>query len=215
MKPLSHDERIQVARFRSLRDNIHSGPLYTVLGDNVKVAKPGTKGGLAVAQLDPFEGMQSYSQKYKRRERRVPKLDTRPYGSRFHSLKDHTLQKTNIQKVLQYFPKELWSTLDPSTSSTNPNPSSTAREKKLQLAPSRLSLLNADDRELLGELGGDGDNDEIKKEDGEEAPEEVDDEYASDEESMAGDYNAEQYFDDGGEDAGDDYDAGEGDAGEY
>ena len=32
---------------------------------------------------------------------------------------------------------------------------------------------------------------------------------------MAGDYNAEQYFDDGGDDAGEDYDAGEPDAGEY
>lgn len=32
---------------------------------------------------------------------------------------------------------------------------------------------------------------------------------------MAGDYNAEQYFDDGGDDAGDDYDAGEADGGEY
>ena len=43
----------------------------------------------------------------------------------------------------------------------------------------------------------------------------MDDEYASDEDEMAGDYNAEQYFDDGGDDAGEDYDAGEPDAGEY
>ena len=79
-QPLSRDERIQIAKFRALRDRIHAGPLYTVLGDNVRVTKPGTKGGFAAPQFDPFEGMQAYSQKYKRRKRRVPKLDTRPYG---------------------------------------------------------------------------------------------------------------------------------------
>ena len=42
------------------------------------------------------------------------------------------------------------------------------------------------------------------------AEEEIDDIYQTDEEDMEGDYNAEAYFDDGGEDAGDDYDAGDG-----
>lgn len=76
-KPLTKDERAQVARFRSLRDRIHEGPLYTVLGDNARVGKTTTP---AAAQFDPFEGMPTYSQKYTKRRRKLPKLDTRPYG---------------------------------------------------------------------------------------------------------------------------------------
>ena len=83
MKPLSTEEKIQVARFRALREEIHNGPLYTVLGDNVKVTKPGTKGGFATPQFNAFESMQTYSQRYKQKKRRVPKLDTRSYGVYF------------------------------------------------------------------------------------------------------------------------------------
>ena len=43
----------------------------------------------------------------------------------------------------------------------------------------------------------------------------MDDTFETDEDEMAGDYNAEGYFDDGGEDAGDDYDAGDGDDGAF
>ena len=77
-KPLTKDERMQVARFRSLRDRIHEGPLYTVLGENVRVGKTGNT---AAAHFDPFEGMPTYSQRYTRKRRRIPKLDTRPYGA--------------------------------------------------------------------------------------------------------------------------------------
>lgn len=70
-------ERTQVARYRALRDRIHEGPLYTILGDNVRVGKTGTP---AAAHFDPFEGMPTYTQKYKRQRRRIPRLDTRPYG---------------------------------------------------------------------------------------------------------------------------------------
>ena len=77
-KPLTKDERIQVARFRSLRNSIHEGPLYTVLGDNVRVGKSSNTS--AAANFDPFEGMPTYSKKYVKQRRRIPKLDTRPYG---------------------------------------------------------------------------------------------------------------------------------------
>lgn len=62
------------------------------------------------------------------------------------------------------------------------------------------------------------DDDELAEQvddEGEPPEEERDSEYASNEDEMAGDYNAEQYFDDGGDDAGDDYDAGEAEGGEY
>ena len=103
--------------------------------------------------------------------------------------------------------------------------------KKLQIVTSsKTDGLSAFDRELSGEPGetnkdvlnrlANGDDDEEMAEQvvDEEVPpeeEEVDDDYDNDEDDMAGDYNAEQYFDDGGDDAGDDYDAGEADGGEY
>ena len=75
--PLTREERMQIAKFRLFRDRIHEGPLYTVLGDDARVGKHQS---WAAASSDPFEGMPTYSQKYARKRRRVPKLDTRPYG---------------------------------------------------------------------------------------------------------------------------------------
>lgn len=88
-KPLTKDERVQIARFRALRDRIHEGPFYTVLGNNVRVSKTGDRGKTAAAHFDPFEGMSRYSQRYSRQTRRIPKLDTRPYG-RFPHFTEHT-----------------------------------------------------------------------------------------------------------------------------
>ncbi len=57
---------------------MHEGPLYAVLGDNVRIGKPGASASV----FDPFEGMPTYSMKYRKKRRRLPKLDTRPYGTR-------------------------------------------------------------------------------------------------------------------------------------
>lgn len=76
-KPLTEKEKSQVAHFRQLRDSIKNGPLYTVLGDNVRVGKAGTS---AAAAFNSFEGMPKYSQRYTKKKRMIPKLDTRPYG---------------------------------------------------------------------------------------------------------------------------------------
>lgn len=70
-------ERNQIAHYRRLRNRMHEGPLYTVLGDNVRVHKPRGSSG---AGFDPFEGMPTYTQKYRRQRRKLPKLDTRPYS---------------------------------------------------------------------------------------------------------------------------------------
>ena len=126
--------------------------------------------------------------------------------------------------MLKFFPKELWSTLDPSHSATNGTEGISKPKKLLIAASKRSNGLSAFDRELSGEPGqanrtvnGEDDEETAEPADEDEAPpeEEVDDQYTSDEDDMAGDYNAEQYFDDGGDDAGDDYDAGEADGNEY
>ena len=76
--PLTEKEKSQVAHFRQLRESIKNGPLYTVLGENVRVGKSRTS---AAAAFNPFEGMPKYSQRYTKKKRMIPKLDTRPYGS--------------------------------------------------------------------------------------------------------------------------------------
>ena len=79
-KPLSKDEKARVAHFRAFRRSIHDGPLYTVRDDSARVTKPKMS---AAAQFDPFEGMPTYSQKYMKRRRKLPKLNTRSYGEVF------------------------------------------------------------------------------------------------------------------------------------
>jgi DNA-directed RNA polymerase III subunit RPC7 len=70
-------EKAQVTRYRALRDRIHEGPLYTILGDTVRVGKAGPP---PAALFDPFLGMPTYTQKYMKQRRKIPRLDTRPYG---------------------------------------------------------------------------------------------------------------------------------------
>ncbi|MCJ1459843.1 hypothetical protein MMC28_010222 [Mycoblastus sanguinarius] len=192
-KPLEKDEKAQIARFRSLRESIHNGPLYTVLGDNARVGKRRYRDAEV---SNPFEGMPKYSQKYTVKKREIPKLDTRPY-------------------VLKFFPKELWSTLDPKAKETNGVIDSSTKGKSLQIPGyEKVENLAAFDHEISGDEGeekGPKDPDEEEPLEGEE----VDDEYDDDEED-GGDYNAEQYFDDGGDDMGDDLDGGdEGGGGDY
>lgn len=75
--PPRRSEKIEVARYRSLRARIHEGPLYTVLGASARIGKSAPP---PAAVFDPFEGMPTYAQKYKKQRRRMPRLDSRPYG---------------------------------------------------------------------------------------------------------------------------------------
>ncbi|KAI9825081.1 MAG: hypothetical protein M1832_001401 [Thelocarpon impressellum] len=203
-KPLSRYERLQVAHYRSLRDRVHEGPLYTILGDESRVTKPGAP---TSTMIDPFEGMPTYAQKYRKKTRRMPRLDTRPY-------------------VLRFFPKELWSTLDPDHELKD---EATTRKKTLKIAMSSGTSALEDftageggpsldpDRALPKTEGDDeaggGDDEErvVPDEDGVEEEEEVDEDYESDEDETAGDYGAEAYFDDGADDDRDDHEGGGGD----
>ncbi|KAI9777959.1 MAG: hypothetical protein M1839_008494 [Geoglossum umbratile] len=215
---LTRSERLQVSLYRHLRDRIHEGPLYTVLGDSHRI---GTKGPSGAGQIDPFEGVPTYSMRYMKKKRKLPRLDTRPY-------------------VVKFFPKELWSTLDPD--STTPNGARPTKKKRLTISTTHANVsddeLGSPDPE--GGIGGLSSkaalerrkgmlnsllNDEEDEEDGKdgarnaddeqpEEEEEVDDDFEDEEEEMAGDYNAEGYFEDGGDDYPDDFDDGGGADGE-
>ena len=76
MRPLSSTERDQIAKFRELRERIHEGPLYAVPDENARVGKSGKR---IKRNLDPFEGVQTYSQRYTRKRRQIPRLNTRSY----------------------------------------------------------------------------------------------------------------------------------------
>ncbi|KAL9099452.1 MAG: hypothetical protein Q9163_005047 [Psora crenata] len=202
-RPLTEAEKRQTSHFRRLRDSIHHGPLYTVLGENsARVNKAGPLS--AKASFNAFEGMPKYSQRYTRKKRAIPKLDTRPYGMLYRFVNG---------LLLEFFPRELWSTLDPKATVTNGVVESSTKGKRLQM-PGYENIEDSvvdedmpDDDDVAPKLtrktGGPEDED-----DGDQGLEgdDVDDEF--DDEEDAGDYNAEQYFDDGGDDGGEDYDAG-------
>ncbi|KZF22823.1 hypothetical protein L228DRAFT_247219 [Xylona heveae TC161] len=195
-KQLSRLERTQVARYRTLRDRVHEGPLYTELGENVAEAKKATS---SAATADPFTSMPTYGMKYMKKRRKIPRLDTRPY-------------------VLRLFPAELWSTLDPHHEKSDV-PGSKKR-KRLMISTNRTGALDdleaADEEEDVDDMERkkraidnvpevEEEDDEDKALDEEPEEEDVDDDFSEDDDDMGGDYNAENYFDDGGDDAADDW----------
>ena len=128
----------------------------------------------------------------------------------------------SLLPVLRFFPKELWSTLDPK-SATEAGDDGTCKKLRL-LKGKRTDRLGNFDRENVSggedaEAGEQHEYDEALPEDQdeeEEEEEEVDDDFEEDGSASDGDdYNAEKYFDDGGDDAGNDYDGGEADGGDY
>ncbi|KAI9875563.1 MAG: hypothetical protein M1830_008332 [Pleopsidium flavum] len=199
-KPLTRTERLQVAHYRTFRDRMHEGPLYSVLGDNVRVGKHGAS---AAAQFDPFEGMPTYSMKYKKKRRRLPKLDARPY-------------------VLKFFPEELWSVLDPEHATQNGFIDPTKKKKLLIPGKKRANVLAEFDRQIsedpddkdrqrrknaLDKLPNDDEDDDdpeqVAEDDAPPEEEDADDDFEDDEDDMGGDYG-EQYFDNGDDDRGED-----------
>ena len=210
-KPLSSSESAQVAAFRSFRSRVHEGPYYAVLGDGVRVGKTNASPATgAAATFDPFEGMQKYSQKYLKRPRTLPKIDSRPYGrsktkSQIKFISE-TTEKADKALVLKFFPKELWGTLDRKYAGlTNGGLASKMKSQK-----ARRALKNIKDDGLEAE---DLDNEDKPKNEvdseGEPMDQDMDDTFEEGDDE-GGDYNAEQYFNDGGDDAVDDYDGGEG-----
>ncbi|CAF9910089.1 MAG: hypothetical protein HETSPECPRED_009603 [Heterodermia speciosa] len=193
-QPLTSQEKKQVAHFLTLRKCFHEGPYYTVLGANVRIGKASNK---PAAVFDPFDGMPRYSQKYVKKPRKLPDLDSQSFE-------------------LKYFPKELHPTLDPSIRLTNgddgagygtkPKRSSAARINGADATENRTAV-EGEEEEAPPREGNADDDDPLGGED-------VDDDF-DEEDDEGGDYNAEGYFDDGGDDAGEDADGGDGDGGDY
>jgi DNA-directed RNA polymerase III subunit RPC7 len=213
-RPATKAERAFVARYRRFRDRCRDSPLHTVLGDTIRVRKPDGHIATEVVKVNTFEAMPTYTNKYKRKKRLVPKLDYRPY-------------------ITQFFPQELWSTLGPEYASQASTPRSAAERRRIaELAKkSRLEEVEADIEEAEREReenenkeeeqGDDDDGDDEKEKNEEEGEditrEDVDDDFEDQEDGESAaddDYNAEKYFDNGEDDdfgdlgGGDDFDEG-------
>lgn len=79
-RKLSPAEQTQVDYYRSLREQFHDGPFYSVLNASSSNAK---KGSAARANFDPFHGMPTYSGRYQKKRRTLPRITERSYCT-FH-----------------------------------------------------------------------------------------------------------------------------------
>lgn len=64
-------EQREVDHYRRLRERFHEGPYYSVLDASASTAK---KGSAARANFDPFTGMPSYSGRYQKKRRTLPRI---------------------------------------------------------------------------------------------------------------------------------------------
>ncbi|PLB43200.1 III, C31 subunit of DNA-directed RNA polymerase [Aspergillus steynii IBT 23096] len=189
-RPLSARETHQVNLYRDLRERFHDGPYYSVLDAASSAAK---KNSAARASFDPFHGMPSYSGRYQKKKRALPRMSGRAY-------------------VMKFFPRELWPTIQPNFKGD----AAAAMDGYVpQTARSGVKRGFEDDdeeedddaakKQKNGEDGEGPENDDLLEGEDEEQEEEIiDDDFEDDEDEMGGDYNAEQYFDGGDDEYGDD-----------
>jgi DNA-directed RNA polymerase III subunit RPC7 len=71
-------EQREVDRYRALRERFHDGPYHAIVNEASTSAKKDSK---LRAQFDPFHGMPSYTEKYRKRKRTIPHLAGREYGT--------------------------------------------------------------------------------------------------------------------------------------
>ena len=81
--PPSEREKNILKHYIALRDRAHNGPFYTVLNDGMKTGLKRKGSEMAPTDeslFDPFLGNETYSARYHKKQRKLPKLDTRPFG---------------------------------------------------------------------------------------------------------------------------------------
>ncbi|KAF2016216.1 hypothetical protein BU24DRAFT_422564 [Aaosphaeria arxii CBS 175.79] len=198
--PPSEDDSAAVKHSLAVRDTIHEGSFYTILNDGMTTGlkrKVGEDGPTETSLFNPFTDNQTYTSKYLKVRRRIPKLDTRPY-------------------VADLFPPELRSILDHSGTTANGDTSGDRPNKKrkvLQIskgnAVTQIERYIKDEEQrtkLMEERGEDDEDADLDDEEqDDDKPDAVDEEdnwsaVSSDSEESGDDYNAEQYFDNGEDD---------------
>ncbi|CAG8978339.1 hypothetical protein HYALB_00005925 [Hymenoscyphus albidus] len=195
------DEERQFKYYKTLQTEVRRGPLYTQptkpnLDTSIKTYSEDQfnkqYGTDRKADMDPFEGVETYSMRYQPPKNVIPKLSGRPF-------------------IMEFFPAELWSTLEGKAGDKVRNGINEAMQRKG--TSSGWAGANGKDRtqalnDRLLELDDDEDEEEKEKEG---VVEDLDSDYSDDD--GGDDYNAEQYFDNGDEE--DDGDADDGGGGDY
>jgi|SRR5579871_1768048 len=77
--PLTPKEKAQIAYFREFRAHCREGPYFTELRSNAKVSKSSDGQKAGAYGFDGFEGLKTYTNKYRRKARAAPRVDTRPH----------------------------------------------------------------------------------------------------------------------------------------
>lgn len=185
---LTREDKRIIQNAKALRDTIHEGPLYTeskktdpfeakrIFSEEQHNAQYQTQ-----AFFDPFEaGVPTYSLKYTRKKRTIPQLSGRPFCS-------------------ELFPPELQETLEGKQGGQK------KRKLMLALTPAEKKEEEERRRKRIEENFVSGtmeEEEDVGKEDAEvpAEEEEQDDAFSEDEEDIGGDYDAENYFDDGASD---------------
>ncbi|KAF2852204.1 hypothetical protein T440DRAFT_446736 [Plenodomus tracheiphilus IPT5] len=199
--PPTTDEIAMVQHHLAVRDRIHEGPFYTILNDGMKNGlkrKASEHAPTEASLFNPFTDNQTYSAKYLKVRRRLPKLDARPY-------------------VTDMFPAEL----RPVLGGTKADGSTPKKRRTLgvtkvnavsqieRLIKSEQNRTNEAEARAEDELDEDAEEEEEEADD--DKPDAVDEEdnwsaASTDSEESDDDYNAEQYFDNGDDDDIDDAD---------
>lgn len=182
-------------QYLAVRDRIHEGPFYTLLNDGMKNGlkrKVGETAPTEASLFDPFIDNQTYSSKYLKKRRRLPKLDSRPYAVQFFPLELHaTIGATGTPGAAT---KKRTLVVDNKARED-------ALKKKLEAYSRRIEETMARDEDEEEEV-----EEEAEGEDKEDAGDDEDNYSAvsSDSEESGDDYNAEQYFDNGEDDDAED-----------
>lgn len=204
--PLTTAETRHVHNYLLFRRQIHDGPLYTQRPAPHDPTRPRRvydqhqRNSQYVyrskANTDLFTGgVETYSSRFKARERTLPDLSTRPY-------------------VKRLFPPELRPTLDDAEGKKKGGEGKKLKLSSVTALPTAEEVFRLGGEEALKKLElGHLEEGQEGAEEEEEVVEEEDEDYAYDDED-AGDYDAEAYFEDGDEE-GDDGDDGGDDGGYY
>ena len=105
--------------------------------------------------------------------------------------------------MLKYFPKEIWPTLDPTQRAVPGAREAGGKRRDLHLFGQERQRDPRPDKGVLSDADDQEQSQHDSEEEREILEEDMDDNYEDEDEG--GDYNAEQYFDDGGEDGFDDH----------
>ncbi|PMD46891.1 hypothetical protein L207DRAFT_551781 [Hyaloscypha variabilis F] len=187
--PLTDKEKREIGHYKRLQRQVHRGPLYTQPTKRDATAPAKTFGEDQFnrqystnpkADFDPFTGVETYSQRLQPKVNEIPKFSGRPFNK-------------------ELFPKELWPALEGEAGNQVRKHLDRANEKKAAMMAG-VKDKKPDDKharvlEKLFSVPVDEDAEEVDEDQEQDAGIEVDSNF--DDESMGGDYDAEQYFDNG------------------